>query len=322
MTDQCIGWTWYLANDMQFFILSPLLVFAYCTNRKIGYVITILLIVGSMAVNAVLTVAGDVSPVLTSDHFEAGDLMYTKPWSRASSYFVGAIFGLSYFELSKADTFMELKYTTFNKFYNHIRDSRLTSMILFIVGVGLTATYAFPLQHFYQHCGGGTDKNRPANCWKPFPSLIYNMTSRPFFVIGVSFIIIPTFVGRLRIVKNLLSAEIMSVMARLSYMAYLIHGIIILWYLFDLKTSIHVSILNQWFFSIGTVVVSYSFAIPFTLLCEAPFMNLEKYILFPARSKSKGEDNRVEEEYKSKGKFHSLEDDEENLPSKRLIQND
>ena len=37
-TDECIGWLWYLANDMQFFIISPIFVVLYCFSRKAGLV--------------------------------------------------------------------------------------------------------------------------------------------------------------------------------------------------------------------------------------------------------------------------------------------
>ena len=35
--DECIAWVWYLANDMQFFIVSPFLIYLYCRSRKLGY---------------------------------------------------------------------------------------------------------------------------------------------------------------------------------------------------------------------------------------------------------------------------------------------
>ena len=31
---ECTGWVWYLANDFQFFLISPFIIYAFCKNRK------------------------------------------------------------------------------------------------------------------------------------------------------------------------------------------------------------------------------------------------------------------------------------------------
>ena len=51
----------------------------------------------------------------------------------------------------------------------------------------------------------------------------------------------------------------------------------------------YVTFLSQFFFSIGVFVASFAVAIPITLLCEVPFMNIEKYILFPQKKRKKNE---------------------------------
>ena len=317
MLDQCMGWVWYLANDMQFFIVSPILVFLYCKNRRVAYILAITLVVISMAINGALTVVFDITPVLSSKKFDAGNWMYGKPWSRMSAYFVGGIIGLSYFEFSKKDTYLELEFTTFNKFYRHLKSSGMTSFMLCLIGIGLTAAFSFPIGSFYSRCGFTMDPNENPNCWKPFPSLIFNLTSRPFFVVGVALIILPTFVGRLAIIKGFLSAEIFSVLARISYMAYLIHPIVLFWYIFDQRQGAYVNNLNQWFFAIGSTVMTYFFSLIFSLFCEAPFMNLEKFVLFPARKSEERNGSVSEHESKlnGKSKYHTLAEDEETLPS-------
>jgi hypothetical protein len=55
--------------------------------------------------------------------------------------------------------------------------------------------------------------------------------------------------------------------------------------LLDERSSLYANELNLWFFGFGVVVLSFFFAIPFTLLFEAPFLNIEKYLLLPAPKK-------------------------------------
>jgi len=86
---------------MQFFIMSPPLIILYCKNRRIGKLLVVSLITISMLINGILTLVWDLSmDWKSSKKTNVGDLMYNKPWSRMGAYFVGAMFGISYFELS------------------------------------------------------------------------------------------------------------------------------------------------------------------------------------------------------------------------------
>jgi len=77
------------------------------------------------------------------------------------------------------------------------------------------------------------------------------MTARPFFVVGVGLIIVPTFVGRLRVIKAFLGAETFEVLARLNYMVYMVHCLVLFHFLNNMRTSAYVTSVTQWFFAIG-----------------------------------------------------------------------
>ena len=64
MNSQCIGWAWYLANDMQFFLLSPLLISLYCKNRKLGYLLLTSLILLSCLIGFSLSLAYEFPPAI------------------------------------------------------------------------------------------------------------------------------------------------------------------------------------------------------------------------------------------------------------------
>ena len=99
--------------------------------------------------------------------------------------------------------------------------------------------------------------------------------------LGVALILMPTFVGRLRVIRGLLRAEIFTVISRLVFLVYMTHSLVIFWFLVDTRQSFHINNLDLWFICFGGFVASCFIAIPFTLICEVPFMNIEKYILFP-----------------------------------------
>ncbi|CAI2387450.1 unnamed protein product [Moneuplotes crassus] len=283
--DSCMSWTWYLANDFQFFAVSPFIIMAYCYNRKIAYIICFILVLISMGLSGVITAIHNVNPMTQARDYDAFSLMYTKPWTRMGPYFLGAVFGFSYFELTMREVYIDLGYTTFNKLYSYLRDSRATSLALAFIGVAITAIFCFPLGSYFNECGNMFDTSLPSNCWGYFPSVLFNTLSRVSFVFGLSLLLLPTFVNRLRIIRGLLCNELFVVLARLSYIAYLLHPIVIFWNYFDAKQGVYASTHDLWFFGIGSVIVTYLLTIPFTLLCEAPFMNLEKYLLMPFKKK-------------------------------------
>jgi peptidoglycan/LPS O-acetylase OafA/YrhL len=47
----CLGWGWYLQNDMQIFIVSLIFIFAYTKNKKLGIGLLIGLMLVSLSIN-------------------------------------------------------------------------------------------------------------------------------------------------------------------------------------------------------------------------------------------------------------------------------
>lgn len=47
----CMGWGWYLQNDMQIFVFSLPLIFLYTKNRLFGYISLVCLIILGISLN-------------------------------------------------------------------------------------------------------------------------------------------------------------------------------------------------------------------------------------------------------------------------------
>jgi len=308
--------------------MSPPIVYLYCKNRKIGKIVVLMLVFLSMLTTGLITIIGNLSIINQSTKIHnANDLIYNKPWSRMGAYFVGAIFGLSYFELVNKNKYGELTNSTFNKLYDILRNSVYISVGVCAVGIGLTALFVFPNNHFYTHCNTNPTESANGDCWGRFPSFLYNFFSRPFFVLGVGLIIAPTFVGRLRAIKGFLGAQGFVVLARLNYMVYMIHCLVLFHYLNNTRAGIYATNVSQWFFAIGAIFVSFMIAIPVTLLCEVPFMNLEKNVLFPKKKGSqqvKAEELEGEPQnyFQKETKYEILNNDETLESKKRLLDED
>ncbi|CAC5376494.1 unnamed protein product [Mytilus coruscus] len=55
LQDQCLGWTWYLANDMQFYVISPILLLPLYRSKVAGSVIAIAGILGTTILTRIIS---------------------------------------------------------------------------------------------------------------------------------------------------------------------------------------------------------------------------------------------------------------------------
>lgn len=288
LADECIGWVWYLANDFQFFIISPLIIFVYCRSRIMGYSILYTLIFLCIFYNGFLSGYYNLGPqAVQGDKINSSDYIYNKPWARMSTYLIGAIFGFAYFEKSKKDKYPYLHNTIANKYFDLMTESGIYCYVQAFIGFGMMLLFVIPLRNFIKNC-------TETNCWSLGTTILFTSFFRVGFIIGMLFVILPTLCNRFTLIKKLLSAEVFIVGARLTYSVYLIHIFLIYWLYSDTRQSFYNTNLYLTFVAIGTVLITFLFAIPFTLIAEAPYMSLEKYILFPApRKLAKSNDSLV-----------------------------
>ena len=137
--------------------------------------------------------------------------------------------------------------------------------------------------------------------WPMGVRIFWNMFSRAFFILGLALVLLPTFTGKLRGISAFLGSTFWTPLARLTFSTYLIHIPVMYWNLGSQRTAHYVQTANLWFLTFSCATASYILAIPFSMLFEVPFMNLEKFILFPTkdtRRKDQGEQaSLVKREY-------------------------
>ncbi|XP_055537122.1 uncharacterized protein LOC129725377 isoform X2 [Wyeomyia smithii] len=90
--DLCLNWTWSLACEMQYYIISVALLFVYARNTELGKSIYVLSAVATFVFNMAITLMYHFVPsydVL----YNTGSALYIAPWARMSPYVVGVYFG-------------------------------------------------------------------------------------------------------------------------------------------------------------------------------------------------------------------------------------
>lgn len=86
-SEMCAAWSWYLANDFQFFCLSPAFLILIGTFAPLAWVLLVSTIIASW-ISIVWMI--DHHPIGTTDF----DVLYDKPWTRIPPYLIGLATGV------------------------------------------------------------------------------------------------------------------------------------------------------------------------------------------------------------------------------------
>lgn len=92
--EQCMGWTWYLPNDMQFFLLLPPLVYLIYRYRIVGIISVGVLMFLCLTAGVVVLYLVDFSPSFLRIKENYYRVYYTKPYMRIPPFFLGIYLGL------------------------------------------------------------------------------------------------------------------------------------------------------------------------------------------------------------------------------------
>ena len=101
--DECMSWTWYLSNDMQFYIIAPIMVLPLYYLFPVGLAIIGGLLLINIATLGALTGTYDLSGnmYINTNGRTVADDIYTKPWARIGPYLVGLTLGFLLFKQMK-----------------------------------------------------------------------------------------------------------------------------------------------------------------------------------------------------------------------------
>ena len=262
MDDECIGWTWYLANDMQFYIFSPLILIPLYFLFPLGLVISGAVLFLSFLVSGALAGAFDLqanqfAPYAynyvtnnTSPDTSYQTLLYVKPWHRVTPYIIGLLLGYVLYRFR----------LTSKHYVNYI-----VFPILWIVsGICLATTLygLYPTWH-------GHVPSKAEN-------IIYIMFSRSVWSIGLALLVFVCHYGYGGIVNKFLSMKFWIPLSRISYNAYLLHPLVLSVIFGSVRKPIYYEDYSLTVYAAGIVVLSYGAAAVVSVFVEFPIGNLEQ----------------------------------------------
>ncbi|XP_067686161.1 O-acyltransferase like protein-like [Haliotis asinina] len=261
---QCMGWGWYLANDMQFYVVAPLALVPWALSptragttagkifKAAGITVVIGYLICSVATTASLVHKYNVD--LFTNPLLYFDKVYQKPWCRIGTFAIGMMLG----------------------YILHALKSRDVKMSPFLQGVGwllaLVAAGACTLSTYDANAEG-----RPG--WGVEARTAHETLYRPVWGLILAWVIFMCCKGKAGIVDWMLSWDWWQPLSRLTYGAYLVHLMFI-----QTETATARSLFN---FTSGYIVyrffgytcMSFIFSFLLAILVEAPLLQLEKLLL-------------------------------------------
>ena len=252
---ECMGWSWYLANDMQFYVLAPLIIIPLYYFFPVGLVITILLLGASIITNGVIASTKGYSanlympPANISNDSEPDD-MYIKPYCRVPPYLVGLMLGYLIYRKVCFPLHWILNYVIYS--------------VIWLFSAGLCFAVVYGLYDTWH----GHVTTRAVN-------VTYYMFGRFSWGLGLALMVFACHNGYGCVINNFLSMKFWIPLSRLTYNAYLIHPIVLSVLYGTMKDTFVYSDYTIASMIVSNVVLSYGVAGVVAAFVEFPLSNLE-----------------------------------------------
>ncbi len=258
---ECMGWTWYLANDMQFYVISPLLLIPLYFWFPGGLIAIAMTLLSSFAVTGFIAGYYDFTAnsfesllsgkPLNADIPDQSSQIYGKPYCRVTPYLVGILLGFVFYK----------------KYRIPVKKGILGWAVhLGIWGVALV----LGLVNVY-----GLHSTWTGNEFSKAENVTYFMFSRFTWGVTLFLVVYACHYGYGGVINRFLSLPIWVPLSRVTFNAYLLHEMIGLLLFSEIRSTIYYHDASFIFIIIGTNIISYGAAGVVTVFVEFPLSNLE-----------------------------------------------
>ena len=260
----CLGQAWYLANDMQFFVISPLIIYPLWKWPRAGLVIGSLFVVAATVTPMALVWQNDFpfSMSCCNTDFELQGKyfynFYIVPWTRFQPYILGLLFG--YFLHKTRNT-------------NKMKMNPLFIVWMWgLVGAVGSATIYGLYDHYVEFAKTGVSQGTLAE------RVAYNCLHRIAWSICVGWVILACTKKAGGPIGTILSWKLWVPLARLSYCIYIVHLSIIYMFTSLIADTVHFSQLLAVYWCLAMLCVSIAVAYIAYIFIELPCVHLEKLL--------------------------------------------
>ena len=269
--NMCFTQSWYLANDMQFFALSPPLLYAYHRGKKwLGWTVLAGVVAGSIGIS--LYIADEygynvvaIAPENATFYYN----YYTKPYCRVAPYAFGIASGMV-LNAGKCWKQSGEVYDSLALSVARLMDNQWVRYLCYLSGLFLMNFILFC------HYSAYREVDAQWQSWSPLQNILFLGFNHAGFSLGLILFLQPILQGYNSGFHCVFGHPIWAPGARLTFCVYLAHLHLIFAYFLNGKTAYWVDDLNVGIDVVFAVVMAYSAAVALTLVVESPFIALEK----------------------------------------------
>lgn len=95
---ECMGWSWYIANDIQFYVFSPIIFIVYYRRKSFGWILCIVLLLINWLTVGIEASVNHWQPTYIGGLTNPDQFLnnYVKPYARMAPYILGIMVGFCY----------------------------------------------------------------------------------------------------------------------------------------------------------------------------------------------------------------------------------
>ncbi|KAK9306331.1 hypothetical protein QLX08_003022 [Tetragonisca angustula] len=239
--DICLSWSWYLPNDMQYFLFGSFLLLLSDTHYNTAVSLGVVTIFSSLGSILYFSYTLNFEPTLDKQYKTLTDL-YVRPWLRIVPYLIGMV--ISYL-LTKWNYKLHL--------------SKKSLIVGWTLSILCNCSILF----------GITNKNIPFSL-----SIIYSTLSRTGWSLGIAWLVVACCTNHGGVVCKFLSWDIFVPLSRLTYCAYLVNPLVILGICASRNFPGYIDYYNVAAFFLTASILSYIIAFLISVMTEVPFIKL------------------------------------------------
>ena len=272
----CLPSGWYLAADMQLFIVSTIIVLVYTKlDRVKGWALIFILCCINAIVSGIIAEKYDLIPVIVAAKGNTyyHDYYYKRPYTRMAPYFLGTGCGFIVYTYRRfQDT--NYVYDRFALYIAMMQDVWYIRTVFFGIGLGLINFIIFSQYSFYKDPG----ENYQFENWSDTEYYAFIAFERVIYGLGLSFLLLPVVLGHFQLVTDLLSFSAFNILSKLTFIVYLLNYIYLRVVYTSQTTEVELNQFNLVKDSTYLFLVCLIAAAPIALLIEIPAANLESLV--------------------------------------------